>query len=844
MPEIAQVVRGKKVFFFMDREAQVRKLVDSVSPRTAHQYKSYGDKYIRWLREAGLLQQLREGEQGEGELLYRDLPLSSYLIHWFLIDTLVRSGEEAGDEEDALKIATLKKVISSLKFLHRLCVIHGNQSVLDEKYLEGIIKLHSNWATVRSRKESTLPIVKVSLNLWNPETENLSEKFFKTSLEKLRFLVDFHFRVYTNLSYEQRSRIKLAELRAEDDGTIAMDQKVWSSLQVYMPNSTRQVKSHMPMSIRCQKLPFLCPMTTLASYLYLRFYGISSVTKGDGFPDLLASDQDDLFWQDLPLIRGKSLLDYPREETLSNYYSAVFRYCHLPYKRREYFNKSALEYPTWTHQSFTGFFAKYPKASTTAFEHEVPFDYDRIMNFRPPKEIPSEKNDGLDALPESLLVQVFPEIEQYKRKIDELSSEARRFLLTMENLRRRLVFNLPWIHAIFPQHDLFKDPIFQNPDFQSYFHQVAGNKWENGQLPFHFMPGFERLNRAGFCGLLMESLEAPSLEQVPANITVQASEPSVTSGELMDKTYQFVQYQTLTNFQLLLSLLSKIFDKLDMRKSSREFMIHQLDLLHDTIRRNIDVSRPQDVEQYIKKEEKGEEEVKKLSKESQSRHRSNGLLAIDDSPSEDSDDGGVQEELQFMINELVGERVRSTVKLQMERWESKIQDMVKDTVRDEVTKRFAEHEEFVRKRPRLSSTPPTGINEYTPSIPAPTNEDGEAFVMNPDLDTVEAVILEWFTPNPKMNGECVHSMNKHGKAWRSSFEKLYKERKIIVEFYIHLVNQSGVNRYKAVEICEILRRSSEEDGSLASLAKLLKEWKRKNGNSYDGLLEHYKLSAI
>lgn len=71
----------------MDKESQVRKLVDSVSPRTAHQYKSYGDKYIRWLRDTGILQ-----SEDEGEVLYRDLPLSAQLVHWFLIDTLVRNG--------------------------------------------------------------------------------------------------------------------------------------------------------------------------------------------------------------------------------------------------------------------------------------------------------------------------------------------------------------------------------------------------------------------------------------------------------------------------------------------------------------------------------------------------------------------------------------------------------------------------------------------------------------------------------------------------------------------------------------------------------------------------------
>lgn len=827
----------------MDREAQVRKLVDSVSPRTAHQYKSYGDAYIRWVRETGLLEQ-----QGEGELLYADLPLSARLVHWFLIDTLVKGKDEEEDEE-GFKIPTLKKIVSSLKFLHRLCAIHGNKCSLDDKYLEGIIKLHSNWANVRSQRQTTLPVVKVSLNLWSPHTENLSEKFFKTSLEKLRFLVDFHFRVYTNLSYEQRSKVKLAQLRGGAD-VLAMDHKVWSSLQVYMPNSARQVKSHMPISVRSQALPFLCPLTSLAAYLYLRFYGVSSATKGDGFPDLLASEQDDLFWQELPLIRGKSLLDYPREETLSNYYSAVFRYCHLPYKRREYFNKSDLEYPTWSDQSFTEFFSKYPSSKQTAFQHEVPLDYDRILNFKSLNEARASE-DKLSTVPDSLLVQMFPEVEHYKRKINELSPEAKVFLQTMEHLRRRLLYHLPWIHEVFPQHDLFKDPIFQNSDFQSYFRQVVGTTWGNGHLPFNVLPGFDRLDKREFESLLMEPSEPTAEEPVVSKEVAKVPASLLGSEEIMDKTYQFVQYQTLTNFQILLSLLSRIFDRLEMKKSSREFMIHQLDLLHDTLRKNINVSKPQDVSDYIKKEERlAHEEHETAETEKKSGHHGNGLLAIDDSNSEEDGDeeGGenMQEELKFMINELVGERVRSTVKQQMEHWETRIQDMVKDTVREEVRKRLADHEELASKRPRLSSTPPVANNDYTSSNAArlDNEEASKGFEMSSDLDSVEAVILEWFTPNPKMNDQCVHSMNKlHGKDWRSSFERLYKERKIIVEFYIHLVNQLGVNRYKAVEICEILRRSNESDGSLASLAKLLKDWKKRSGNSYAGLLEHHKLSA-
>lgn len=814
----------------MDKESQLRKLVDSVSPRTAHQYKSYGDKFIRWLKDSG---QLVEGDVSD-ELLYKDLPFSSHLVHWFLIETLVRANS---DDDVESRIPTLKKIISSLKFLHKLCVIHGNRNSLDEKYLENVVKLHSNWVGTRNSRQTSLPIVKISLNLWNCYTETLSEKYFKTSMERLRFLVDFHFRVYTNLSYEQRSKIKLSQLQSES-GVMCIDSKSWSSLQVYLPNSSPQLRSHMPMAIRPQGLPFLCPMTSLAAYLYLRFYGVSSVTKGDGFPSLLGGSTDDNSWKELPLIRGKSLSDYPREETLSNYYSTVFRYCHLPYKRREYFNKSNIEYPTLSSQAFENFFQHTCRAKTAAFPHNVPYDFYQIMNFKSPYNW-KDAGGALSQLPKGLLVQIFPEIEQYKRRHNELDPEARQFLQLMEQLRERLLLNLPWIQKFFPQHDLFKDPIFQNADFQSYFHQTIGTHLvDDSSLPFDVLPGFEKLSPATLQDLLMEPLKSSSDKDMVSHAT-HISPPPAGLGvdDILNKTYQFVQYQTLTNFQMLLSFLSNIFDKLEMKKSSREFMIHQLNLLQDTIVENIKVSKPKDVEEFVKKEEETHE-VRRTQR------KGNGLLAIDNSMDEEDSDGGesdgdeVQNELKFMVNELVGDRVRSTVKLQMDHWESRIQEMITKTVSEELAKALNHDGEPIPKRPRLSTTPSLTNNQSNSSICVPAEEAVETFRMNADLCSVEEVILEWFTPNPQMNNQCVHSMNKSlGKEWRTGFEKLYKERKLIVEFYIFLVNQKDVDRYEAVAISERFRDSCPEGKSLSALAKLLKDWKREHDNSFEGLVE-------
>ncbi|QLQ80096.1 hypothetical protein HG537_0D00960 [Torulaspora globosa] len=818
----------------MEREEELRKLVDSVSPRTAHQYRSYGDRFVRWLREREVL---GRGDVEE-EVLYRELPFSSQLVHWFLVETVVRDRDD-GDEG---RVASVRKVVSSLKFLYRVCVVHGNKSKLDEKYLENVVRLYSSWESCRGVRETSLPVVKVSLNLWNCYTETLSEKYFKTGLERLRFLVDFHFRVYTNLCYEQRASVKLGDLQSGVAGAVCFDVKTWSSLPGYVRDAPRQVRAHTPVAIQSQGLPFVCPLTSLAAYLYLRFYGVCSVTKGDGFPNLLASGEEAAVWRELPLIRGKSLSDYPREETLSNYYSTVFRYCHLPYKRREYFNRSNLEYPTLSNQVFEEFFQHGSSAKASAFPNNVPFDFYQIMNFRSPYRCEEGKADETE-VPQGLLVQVFPEIEQYKRKYEQLSAEAKQFLRLMERLRDRLVLNLPWIHKFFPQHDLFRDPIFQNADFQSYFHQIIGTHLGNDSevVPFDVLPGFERLTQGAFQDLLMEPLKVgPGSRTVQTSANGSAPSSGLGTDEVLSKTYQFVQYQTLTNFQMLLSSLSSIFDKLDMKKSSREFMIHQLNLLQDTISENINISKPQDVAEYLKKEEQTTEEV---NKDQRKRKQNNGLFAIDDEQqdeSEEEDTNGddlLQEELKFMVNELVGDRVRSTMKLQMDHWEAKIQEMITKTVKDEIAKAFAQNEQPNRKKPRLSATPSLTNNQSTSSIATPT-DTMENFKMNADLTTVEDIILEWFTPNPNMNNQCVHSMNKsHGKEWRKDFEKLYKERKLIVEFYIFLVNQKEVDRYEAVAISERLRDASPEGNTLSSLAQLLRDWKKDHNNSFEGLVK-------
>ncbi|CAI4062539.1 Cbf2p SKDI_07G3860 [Saccharomyces kudriavzevii IFO 1802] len=929
----------------MSSEDKFQELVDSLKPRTAHQYKTYYTKYIQWCQ---LNQIIPTPEKDSvNSVPYKELPISAELIHWFLLDTLItddnseerkEEGEDVDEEEEnSFKIATLKKIIGSLNFLSKLCKVHNNPSAnIDTKYLELVTKLHTHWldsqkaiTTNETNNTNTQvlcpPLLKVSLNLWNPQTNHLSEKFFKTCSEKLRFLVDFQFRSYLNLSFEERSEIRFGSLQAGrmDKDSIVYHKKTFSTENKDVP--TR----HQLVTLLPQDCPFICPQTTLAAYLYLRFYGIPSVSKGDGFPNLNADEAGSLL-QDLPILRGKSLTTYPREETFSNYYTTVFRYCHLPYKRREYFKRCNLVYPTWNDDVYKKFFDEenhenwLEQPETFAFPDKIPFDFKRVMNFKSPYTSYSTnpKKDPLPP-PKDLLVQIFPEIDEYKRHgYDNLSQNARDFLDLMERLRERLLSNLPWIFKFFPNHDIFQDPIFGNSDFQSYFNDKTIHSKGSPTLPFDILPGFNKIykNKSNFYNLLIEppsQLALSSSNNPDARFSQRAESegPSqMTQADtehvnelLKQQSFEFVQFQTLSNFQILLSVFNKIFEKLEMKKSSRGYILHQLNLFKDTLNERIKKSKIGDSDKFIrdiqpiKKEETAmngdvPNNVRRSKKPKQIR-----LLSIADSSdesstedshlfkkegesnnggdtdeeNEDENDPEMQEQLKSMINELITSKISTFLQDQMGQFELKINALLDKILEEKVTriierkfstdatplstlKRPQPHiteednvvfDVEVSKKPRFSgkyAEPAEDKYNYQPisSTASPPLEQGQRvdshtdeqlFILDDSIDTIEGIILEWFTPNPKYGNQCVHSMNKSGnKLWRTNCETLYKERKSIVEFYIYLVNHESLDRYKAVDICEKLRDQNE--GSFSRLAKFLKKWRHEHHNSFDGLL--------
>ncbi|GAV51405.1 hypothetical protein ZYGR_0AD05880 [Zygosaccharomyces rouxii] len=720
---------------------EIRKLVDTLSPRTAHQYRSYCKRYVEWLVQKGIVEQELREETLDAEQ-YAKLPISTQLVHWHLIDTMGTGS-----------LPSIRKCISSLKFLDKLCSIHrevdastGDTAAvtkLDEKYLENITRVRE----VREQEEEQGQLAQnlhiISANLWNPHSQ-LPEKYFRNCFEQLRFLVDFQWRLYTKMSYMQRSRIRIAELVGHaDGGGISVELDTWSQLGEYVNGVEPQLRSRQPVIVVSHANPLVCPLVSLASYFFLRFH------DGGGFPELRDANGS---WREMPIVRGKSPGDYPREETLGNYYAAVFRYCRLNYKRREWFGQSKLQYPSWRPEEYE-FFKRYQPELQEAFPMNVPRDFVECFNLGVGRGTVDDKIVGGRR---DLLVQLFPEIESYKRH-GGLDQDAQRFVDLIEVLRIHLLRALPVLYRLFPDHDLFKTDTLSKPDFKSFYADVETNDYGMGEL------------------VLGQGLQENERERESVPIPAPASSSDV---------FQLVQFQTVSNFEILLKLLSQIFDRLEMKKSSREFAIHQLSLVHDTLRDRIKSSKPGD-EKGFGQEEDEEEEA-----------------------SED------EEELKNMVEQLVNAQIRTQVSALENRLERLVDEKIDAKLEKLLGKRSAEEDGRVEKKLKPDLEP----------------EEPSVFKLDPDIDSVEAVVLEWFTPNPMMGNECVHSMNKKDKSWRNGFESLYKERKTIVEFYIYLVNHRGMDRYKAVDLCERIRGG----GDLTDFAQLVKDWRREH-ETFDGL---------
>lgn len=877
--------------------------MESIAPSTAHQIKSYYMKYVQWC-EARHLIQLGEGENG---VRYDQLPLSPVLVHCFILEKVVLLPSAI------YSLGELKNYIDSFLFLNKLCSIHTGKETgaALETYLSDVFRLHQRWHSLSSGSLQTgivTKMIKVSLNMWNPGTTELSDKFFKTSMEKLRFLTDFHMYSYLNWSYKERAGLKLSSFSTTADGKgLIIKDGSGNVTSVLLP----------------QDCPFICPLTTLAAYLYLRFYGVKPVYRGDGFPDLMNGVE-------LPLIRGKSLTDYPKEETMSNYYSTVFKYCSLGYKRRVYFNSV----PESKNENFDVRYPLYDEIDSRedqlpdfneVFPDKLPIDFQQILNLKTPQvniqrsynPVSACNPELIELPPNDLLVQVFPEIEEYKReKYDELSKEAQEFLKVMELLRNTFVLNLPWLYKFFPTHELFKDQtnLFQNSDFQifindriSHILHPSTEIFEPDNIPpiLRVLPGYHssNLDQQTIGSYLVEQNLMVELKsdanQSQINVPSVNTDPAIKSEvqftslggdkseQIKKETFKYIQFQTLSNFNLIIDLLEKVFEKLEMKRSTREFIINKIEVLKKTTKNRLDSVTPEEIVKYFEEilgtkeglrfvtpderrlEDKNDtaSAVEKKKGKEKKKYR---LLSIDDDMSGDSSsesssddesndnssddeeeggDNGMQSELRTMIDELVSTKISSLFEIKMEQLEMKLENKIEKLVNEKVESIL---ETKINKRLRTLERDTQGVKRQkreedvvTNESPAVTEQPHSAdtviypFRMTPELSTIEEIIQEWYTPDPAQDNMCVHAMNKKYKSkWRSGFEALYRERKPIVDFFIYLVNVEKVPRAEAIKLCWDIKE--QYSYTFAQLSRYLRDWKDSHGSSFTGLLKNFK----
>ncbi|SCU83174.1 LAFA_0D02146g1_1 [Lachancea sp. 'fantastica'] len=814
----------------MDPELQIKALVDTLAPRTAHQYKLYHTKFLQWCRDNQLVR------TPVADHPYNDVIVTATLVHWFVLSKFVCA------RDSQLTVSVLRKMISAFKFLHRVCKAYEPEYPyeLDHEYLEDVAKLH---ISACAERPAISPLEIVSTNMWSPNGKRFSEKFFKGGIERLRFLADFLLQQYWHLNFAERSHLTLGDLFAAHNSQILLTDR-----GVDKAPSFSQKLALLP-----QDIPWKCPLTTLAAYFFLRFYGVPKSYRGDGFPDLLEGED----WRFLPLIRGKFIDKYPREETMANYYADVFRTCHLPYKRREYFyNKMAdnCQYPRARLDELKELEELGKGKQSIYFPQDIGIDFLRHMNGLPVYKpaAPLRERSTLD-LPQSLLVQVFPEIESYKRSLDKLSDDAKKFLNLLELLRDRLVAALPLINHFYPEHDLLRDSVFQNAEFQTYCKQKIEElraKEELQKFESEVLDG----TSSGQASLPMETTELtssrPSMVPIP-----QDSDTESLHTFLRDQTFRMVQYQTVTNFHLLLQSLSRVFEKLETKKSTREYILYQLGSLEQSLQERITRSAPDDV----KKEADSSADTLAPSRPEELPNKASTQQTGYDSDAEDDDDykeevseqpyededvnSNLQSELQALVAQVMDVKFKEEVEKHTIETEARVRQLIATQVKEEVRKQLAQ---FMNKESR-SPTPQLleESKEETSSISQkrlrdesepPLEQSPELqFTLSPHLDSIEDIVLEWFTPNPEMGNECVHTMNRNfGKTWRTSSTRtsdFYRQRKLIVEFYICLVNQRKMDRYKAVAVCENLRGSE----SLEAFSNKLRQWKKQHGNKFDGL---------
>ncbi|KAH3900906.1 Cbf2p SCDLUD_002366 [Saccharomycodes ludwigii] len=594
-------------------ELRVKELISKLNPRTVYQYKLYQSKYIKWYKNYIVKDNTTNDNKKSN--YYADIKVNAPLIHLYILhlyETSKTEEEEEGEGEinaeknknttdlidhnsdDNINIATYRKIISSLNLLNKIIVIHKNEkeqfeeqkeereenanATVGEEYLENVIKLYNfkkNINTNIINKKQLYPTpLEMSINFYNDQTIELNNKFpkyFRTSLEKLRFLVDFHIQHFTNLAFKERNLLLLKDLHVmEGEDT---------TLFVTHDFGEYKISSFLPSSPLHQV--FDNPLISLACYSHLRFYGGPNY-KGDGYPTLKNIEVDNY-----PLIRGRSFTKPPIEDTMGLYYSCAFQYLHKPYKKNNYFAKKhtgffknlqwALEDWDYINESNKYIKSKFhcPYMVTDDFLHV--YDY---LEDTTDKTVALYLRDSFNSqLPENLLTQIFPESD------DNSSHSALEFNKVMKLLRRYLLFGLPIIYRIFPQHDIFqsKDGLFSKQEFVKFYKTILEKYdrenpgiWSNynlGDLVENYTP---------------INIPTPAISTLgPIPIQDTNTNPSIGNNTYttMDHNYalatgakknesmlpvhridsntivEFTKYQILSNFKTLIGMLQTCFNR-------------------------------------------------------------------------------------------------------------------------------------------------------------------------------------------------------------------------------------------------------------------------------------------
>ncbi|AMD19830.1 HCL321Cp [Eremothecium sinecaudum] len=740
------------------------KVLGRFSSRDAHRYKSYLKKYIDWCSTHGLVVNF------DNSLKDRNVWGSVRRIHWFLQD-IWRAKEIVSASE-------MKSMVNCFRLISEESL---GEMGLDNWYMDNLTLLYEQSGNLNSAANAKTRFETVCVNIWNAVTPSLNEKYFKTCLDKVKWLLDFQLNYYLNASLEERRVWTLGDLEISDKDCVLVIRKQWAIL--------------------VQDNPLYCPLFALAVYLHLRFYGVTKQYRGDGFPDLSENGN----WHSFPIIRGKSLTKFPRMETMGNYYPAVFQYCQLPYKKRLYF-QTRVDEPVFPSTEET-----VGDEESECFVQHVGRDFILGMNKYP---IDSEW-PAVDFSDDVLMMQLFPDIERYEKV-----ANSQQIVAVMRLLRKVMFRGIPVLYNYFPSHDLFQHAMFQRPQFIA--HLNAKDNINPMPVPLNLLvEGKNQLDSVYGSSMRSTSVGeefAQNRHQEHHQLSTIKTENATDNSDLRKDTLQFVKDQTLSNFTILLQLLSRLFDKLETKRSSKQMIHSELETLHTTLKRKI--SSLDSIPTASTKETDENESVKRQKLAPSPNY------GDDESDGEDDEDIDL-EDLHSMVQQLVQRHVTQSTDYIIDKVRNEIRTEIRDIVKDEIVAHLSSASEAPqRKQSRRKSHIQ---DEMDTNSPQPDKDI--IFMIDPNIDTIEAVVLEWFTPNPKYQDECIHSMNKkYGKTWRvaSNQETLYKSRKIIVEFYIHLVNDLNIDRHKAVDHCEHMRGAS----MLSDFSLWLKKYKRTHNNKF------------